>query len=112
MVRPRWRSSTFFEPRGRMPRSSCSFTVAPGWVEKQRDYAFPADMFVNAGAHYVALDFTNVREAGGDLRPMAEQVRRGIAWVYRNAGSFGGDTRPVSISAATPRVAISAVSRW
>jgi arylformamidase len=48
-------------------------------------------MFVNAGAHYVALDFIAIKEAGGDLRVMAEQVRRGIAWVYRNAGKFDGD---------------------
>jgi arylformamidase len=48
-------------------------------------------MFVNAGAHYVALDFIAIKEANGDLRVMAEQVRRGIAWVYRNAASFGGD---------------------
>jgi len=39
----------------------------------------------------VALDFTGVREAGGDLRVMADQVRRGIAWVHKNAASFGGD---------------------
>jgi arylformamidase len=56
-----------------------------------KNYAYPAEMFVNAGAHYVALDFTGVREAGGDLRVMAEQVRRGIAWVHKNAASFGGD---------------------
>jgi arylformamidase len=56
-----------------------------------RNYAFPAEMFVNAGAHYVALDFIAITDAGGDLRVMAEQVRRGIAWVYRNAVSFGGD---------------------
>jgi arylformamidase len=52
---------------------------------------FPAELFLDRGAHYVALDFINVLEAGGDLRVMAEQVRRGIAWVYRNAESFGGD---------------------
>jgi arylformamidase len=56
-----------------------------------KNYAFPAEMLVNAGAHYVALDFIAIREAGGDLRVMAEQVRRGIAWVYKNAASFGGD---------------------
>ena len=58
---------------------------------ESKNYAFPAEMFVNAGAHYVVLDFIAVREAGGDLRAMAEQVRRGIAWTYKNAASFGGD---------------------
>jgi arylformamidase len=53
--------------------------------------AFAAELFVDRGAHYVALDFTNVIDADGDLRVMAEQVRRGIAWVYKNAESFGGD---------------------
>ena len=56
-----------------------------------KDYAYPAEMFVAAGAHYVALDFTNVNDAGGDLGGMAAQVRRGIAWVAKNAASFGGD---------------------
>lgn len=56
-----------------------------------KNYAFPAETFVNAGIHYVALDFINVIESGGDLMPMAEQVRRAIAWVYRNADKFGGD---------------------
>src|SRR4051812_12401739 len=46
-----------------------------------RNYAFPAEVFVNAGAHFVVLDFENVIETGGDLMPMADQVRRGIAWV-------------------------------
>jgi len=55
------------------------------------DNAEAADLFVNAGAHYAVLDFINVIEAGGSLFPMVEQVRRGVAWVYRNAKSFGGD---------------------
>jgi arylformamidase len=56
-----------------------------------KDYAFPAELFVNAGAHYVVLDFIAVGQAGGDLRVMADQVRRGIAWTFKNAASFGGD---------------------
>ncbi|MFL5070882.1 MAG: alpha/beta hydrolase [Xanthobacteraceae bacterium] len=56
-----------------------------------KNYAYAAEMFVNAGAHQVVLDFINVIEAGGDLMAMAQQVRRAVAWVYRNAASFGGD---------------------
>jgi arylformamidase len=58
-----------------------------------KDYGYPADLFVNAGVNYVALDFIQSDAANGDIRPMAEQVRRGIAWVFKNAASFGGDTR-------------------
>jgi arylformamidase len=53
--------------------------------------AFPAEMFVNAGAHFVVPDFTPINAADGDLRVMADQVRRAIAWTYQNAATFGGD---------------------
>jgi arylformamidase len=62
-----------------------------------KDYAFPAELFVNAGAHYVALDFTNVIEAKGDLTVMADQVRRAIVWTHKNAASFGGDANRLYI---------------
>jgi arylformamidase len=54
-------------------------------------YSAPAEMFVREGAHYVAPDFTTVQDSGGSLFPMEEQVCRAIAWVWRNAASFGGD---------------------
>lgn len=54
-------------------------------------YSAPAEMFVRAGAHYVAPDFSWVQDCGGDLLPIAGQVQRAIAWVYRHAASFGGD---------------------
>jgi arylformamidase len=44
------------------------------------------------------LDFINVLEANGSLTPMADQVRRAIAWVYRNAQSFGGDPHRIYVS--------------
>jgi arylformamidase len=56
-----------------------------------KDYGYPAELFVNAGVNYIALDFIAVGAANGDLGVMADQVRRGIAWVYKNAASFGGD---------------------
>jgi len=60
-------------------------------VGEAKNYAFPAEMIVNAGAHYVAIDFVAIKEADGDLRVMAEQVLRAIAWVYKNADKFDGD---------------------
>jgi arylformamidase len=62
------------------------------------DWAFPAEMFVTAGAHYIALDFVSVIDTGGNLMPMVEQVRRAIAWVYQNAASFGGDPNRIYLS--------------
>jgi arylformamidase len=61
-------------------------------------YAYQSEMFVDAGAHFIALDFNNVDETKGDLMVMADQVRRGVAWVYRNAGSFGGDPNRLYVS--------------
>jgi len=66
-----------------------------------RNYAFQAEMFVHAGAHYIALDFNNVTETGGDLAPMADQVRRAIAWVCANCASFGGDPARVYVSGSS-----------
>jgi arylformamidase len=63
-----------------------------------KDHAFLAELFAQAGAHFVVLDFAPVQELDGDLGPMAYQVRRAIAWVYRNAGSFGGDPDRIYLS--------------
>jgi arylformamidase len=56
-----------------------------------RNRAFLAEMFINASAHFVSPDFVRVDAAGGDLRVMADQVRRAIAWTYKNAATFDGD---------------------
>jgi len=60
--------------------------------------AFMAETFVDAGGHFISLDFTNVTETKGDLMPMADQVRRAVAWVYRNAAQFGGDNGRLYLS--------------
>ncbi|HEX7055120.1 MAG TPA: alpha/beta hydrolase [Burkholderiales bacterium] len=63
-----------------------------------RDYGYPAEMHVRAGAHFAAVDFNNVLETGGDLLPMADQVRRAIAWVVRHCDRLGADPRRVYVS--------------
>jgi arylformamidase len=63
-----------------------------------RDFAFPAEVFVNAGAHFVVVDFVQVQDTGGNLMPMVEQVRRAVAWVYKNAKGFGGDPHRIFIT--------------
>jgi len=63
-----------------------------------KNYAFPAETFVHSGAHFVVPDFAPVTDVGGDLMVMAEQVRRAVAWTYKNAASFGGDPSRFYIS--------------
>ena len=63
-----------------------------------KNFAAPAEMFVNAGANFAILDFVQVQETGGDLLPMAQQVRSAVAWVYKNAASFGADPNRVFIT--------------
>ena len=63
-----------------------------------KEYAFAAELFVHAGAHLVLPDHVWVQDAGGNLIPLAEQVRRAVAWVYRNAHSFGGNPNRIYVS--------------
>lgn len=60
--------------------------------------AYMSEMFVDCGAHFVALDFNNVLETNGNLMTMAEQVRRAVAWVHRNAARFGADSNRIYVS--------------
>lgn len=60
--------------------------------------AYMAETYVDAGTHFIAVDFTNVIETGGDLVPLVQQVRKSVAWVYDNAASFGGDPGRIYVS--------------
>jgi len=68
------------------------FVHGGGWREgSARQYGFPAAMLVAAGVHFVALDFSSAADTNGNLSILVEQVRRAVAWVRSNCGSFGGD---------------------
>jgi arylformamidase len=75
------------------------FVHGGAWRQRSvKDYAFMAEMFVRAGAHWVGLDFDGVEGTKGDLLPIADQVRRAVAYVYNNAKSFGGDPNRIHVS--------------
>jgi len=75
------------------------FIHGGAWRNGQaKDSAYLAEMFINAGAHLVILDFVQVQDAGGSLMPMAQQVRAAVAWVYKNAARFGGDSNRVYVT--------------
>ena len=63
-----------------------------------KDYAYVAEAFVRAGAMVVVPDFIGVDLVGGDLTVVADQVRRAVAWVYRNAARLGGDPDRLHVS--------------
>jgi arylformamidase len=63
-----------------------------------KEFAFPAEMFLTAGVCYVVPDFVPVQSAGGSLMPIADQVRRAVAWIYKNAATFGGDANRIYLS--------------
>jgi arylformamidase len=61
------------------------------------------------------LDFIAVREAGGDIGIMADQVKRAIAWVHKNAKGFGGDADQLYIgghSSGGHLCGVALVSDW
>ena len=61
------------------------------------DYHTAAEMFVHAGVHYISVDFNNIDDVGNSLFPMVDQVRRAVAWVYKNAREFGGDPKKLYV---------------
>jgi arylformamidase len=63
-----------------------------------RMYGALAETFIKAGAHCVLPDFSWVQNVDGDLMPIADQVRRAVAFVYRNAESIGGDRNRIYVS--------------
>jgi len=75
------------------------FIHGGAWRQRSvKDYAFLAEMFVRAGSHWIGLDFDGVEGTNGNLLPMADQVRRGVAFIYKNAKSFGGDPSRIYVS--------------
>jgi len=52
----------------------------------------------NGRAIFIAVDFVSIDKADGNLMTMADQVRRAVAWVYKNAAGFGGNPNRLYLS--------------
>jgi arylformamidase len=103
--------------RARKPNAPIFVFVHGGsWLRgTARDHGYPAEMFVNAGTNFIAIDFIQIKEADGDLRVMARQVRNAIAWVYKNAASFGADANRLFIggrSSGAHLTGVALVTDW
>ena len=87
----------------RQPNAPINMFVHGGaWRRgNSRRASYMSETYVDAGAHFISVDFNNVGEVGGSLLVMADQVRRAVAWVRRNAASFGGDAERIYISGAS-----------
>ena len=103
--------------RARKPNAPIFIFIHGGsWLDgTARNHGYPAEMFVNAGANFIAIDFIQIKEAGGDLRVMAGQVRNATAWVYKNAASFGADASRLYIggrSSGAHLTGVALVTDW
>ena len=68
-----------------------------GWRALTKDdVSFPAPVFTNAGAIYVALNFSVIPAVR--LPDMVAQAQRAICWLHSNARSFGGDPSQIHLS--------------
>lgn len=84
---------------------SCNKTGAPiqvfihggAWRQLSRkESSFAAMPFLEAGAHFIALDFGLVPEV--TLSEMVTQVRSAVKWLYQNAEMFGGGAEKIYVS--------------
>lgn len=73
------------------------FIHGGAWKNGHKDeVSFPAPVFHNAGANFIAVNFNLVPDVM--LEELVRQCRAAIAWVYRNADSFGGDRDRIFVS--------------
>jgi len=73
------------------------FIHGGAWQQLDKnDSGLAAPAFVGAGAMLVAVSFGGVPEVPVDT--MVDQVRRAIAWLWRNVESHGGDRDRIFIS--------------
>jgi len=86
-----------FNPAGARGAPALVFIHGGAWTRNSRqDVSYPAATLVERGAVYLAPDFGSLRSAR--LPELAENCRRALVWVIRNAASFGADPNRVFLT--------------
>lgn len=86
-----------FAPPGVRNAPVMVFIHGGAWIRSSKDDAsFPAPIFNGRGAIFIAVNYASL--ASVRMPEMAEQCRRAIEWVIRNASTFGGDPEQVFLS--------------
>jgi len=87
----------FLPPEGHAPAPVHVFLHGGYWQALDKsDQSFLAEGFVPRGAAMVVVNYTLAPAAGMD--EIVRQVRSALAWVWRNAASFGGDPSRIVVS--------------
>ncbi len=86
-----------FPATGAAPAPIQLFVHGGYWMALDKaDFSFVARAFQAAGAVVVAINYALVPSVGMD--ELVRQCRASVAWVYRNAASFGGDPARIFVS--------------
>lgn len=86
-----------FYPAGKPGAPLQVFLHGGDWRALSKDDSgFAAPAFVAAGAAFVAVNFSLVPTA--TIAGMGAQVRRSLAWLWRNAAAQGGDPARIFVS--------------
>jgi arylformamidase len=86
-----------FPPSGRSPAPVQVFVHGGYWMALDKaDFDFVARAFHPAGAAVVVVNYPLIPAV--DMDELVRQVRAAVAWVYRNASSFGGDRERIFVS--------------
>jgi arylformamidase len=86
-----------FAPPGIHDGPVMIFIHGGAWIRSTKDDAsFAAAVFNSHGAIYVAVNYASLTSVR--MPEMAEQCRRSIEWVVRNAAEFGGSPHHIFLS--------------
>ena len=104
----------FFAAAGDRPAPLLAFIHGGYWQALDKgDYSYMAPVFVDSGVAFASLNYSLAPDAR--IGTMIDQVRRALAWLYRNADDLGIDPTRIVVaghSAGGHLAAMAAATDW